>query len=127
MTNDRIKKLELMLQQIDTERIRIVEELLSLQAAALVQPAPLTGSLARGQTPDTNEDKVDLFLSLFRCRKSVYPKLWESQKKDRKGYSPACNNEWDRGLCGKPPQGKIKCSECPNQAFPELNAAKGRQ
>jgi len=122
MSNDRIKKLELMLQQIDSDRSRIVEELLSLQAAALIQPAPLTGSLARERTPDTSEDKVDLFLNLFRCRKSVYPKLWENQKQDRKGYSPACNNEWIRDLCGKPPQGKIKCSGCPNQAFPELDA-----
>src|ERR1039457_6630724 len=36
---------------------------------------------------------------------------WASGKS---GYSPACGNEWVRGLCGKP---KTKCSECPNQAF----------
>lgn len=122
MSVDRIKKLESMLQRSDSERSRIVEELLSLQAAALNQPTPLAGSQASDKIPDTGEDKIGLFLSLFRCRKSVYPKLWENQKQDRKGYSPACNNEWVRGLCGKPPQGKVKCSECPNQAFPELDA-----
>lgn len=117
-----IKNLELRLQQIDSERSRIVEELLSLQAAALNQPAPLAGSQASEKTPDTSEDKINLFLSLFRCRKSVYPKLWENQKQDKKGYSPACTNEWVRGLCEKPPNGNMKCSDCPNQAFPALDA-----
>ena len=92
-TDDRTKKLELRLKEIDAERSRIVEELLSLQAAALNQPAPLAGSQASDKTPDTGEDKISLFLSLFRCRKSVYPKLWENQKQDKKGYSPACTNE----------------------------------
>ena len=122
MPQDRIKALELRLQQLDTERGHVVGELLSLQAEALNRPAPLAGSQASHKIPETSDTKVDLFLSLFRCRKSVYPKLWENQKQDRKGYSPACNNEWVRGLCGKPPNGNIKCSECPNQAFPELDA-----
>ncbi len=36
----------------------------------------------------------------------------------RKGYSPACGNEWVRGVCEKP---RIKYSDCPNQAFPPLD------
>ena len=122
MSNDRIKELEAKLQQLDSDRTRIVEELLRLQRAALSEPAPLAGTQASRITPSASEDKVALFLSLFRCRKSVYPKFWENRKQDKKGYSPACNNEWVRGLCGKPPQGRIKCSECPNQAFPELDS-----
>lgn len=32
---------------------------------------------------------------------------------DRKvGYSPACRNEWVRGICGKP---QVKCGECPTR------------
>lgn len=50
-TDDRSKKLELRLKEIDAERSRIVEELLSLQAAALNQPAPLAGSQASDKTP----------------------------------------------------------------------------
>lgn len=122
MTSNRIEELELQLRNLDSERTRIVQEILSLQAAVLNTNISLIGSQACENTPDTSEDKIKLFLSLFRCRKSVYPKLWENQKQDRKGYSPACSNEWVRGLCGKPPQGKVKCSECPNQAFPELDA-----
>ena len=30
------------------------------------------------------------------------------------GYALACRNEWVRGICEKP---RIKCSNCPNQAF----------
>ena len=122
MSQDRIKELELRLQQLDADRDRVVGELLSLQADAVNRPSPLSGSQASDKIPETSESKIDLFLSLFRCRRSVYPKLWENQKQDRKGYSPACDNEWVRGLCGKPPHGNVKCSECPNQAFPELDA-----
>ena len=71
-------------------------------------------------TPGTNEDKIDLFLSLFGARRSVYPKLWINLKKGSKGYSPACSNEWVHGLCEKP---RVKCSDCPNQNFPPLDHA----
>ena len=122
MSPGRIKELELKLQQIDAERSRVVADIVSLQAEVRNLPAPEIGNTTSDKTPDTGKDKIHLFLSLFRCRKSVYPKLWENQTQDRKGYSPACNNEWVRGLCGKPPKGNIKCSECLNQAFPELDA-----
>ncbi len=44
--------------------------------------------------------------------------LWISSKTGRKGYSPACGNEWVRDLCEKP---RVKCGECPNQAFLPLS------
>jgi superfamily II DNA or RNA helicase len=59
-------------------------------------------------------EKISLFLRLFRGRDNVYPTLWQNQKTGKKGYAPACANEWVRGLCDKP---RIKCGECPNQAF----------
>jgi hypothetical protein len=62
-------------------------------------------------------DKVALFRSWFRGREDVYPIRWES-KTGRSGYSPACNNEWLPGICEKP---RIKCSDCPNQAFPPIS------
>jgi hypothetical protein len=43
-----------------------------------------------------------------------------------KGYSPVCANEWVRGVCGKPPNGRVKCSECPNQAFRPLDEVAAR-
>ena len=59
-------------------------------------------------------DKVALFRSLFRGREDVYARRFESKKTGRSGYQPACGNEWVRGVCDKP---RIKCSDCPNQAF----------
>ncbi len=67
--------------------------------------------------PVTPEEKVQLFRSLFRGRDDVYPKLWVNQKTGRKGYAPACSNEWERGVCEKP---RVKCGECPSQAFLEV-------
>lgn len=60
----------------------------------------------------TNE-KVEIFSSLFRGRVDVYPKRWES-KKGTAGYSPACANEWQSGVCQKP---KVKCGDCDNRKF----------
>ena len=60
------------------------------------------------------QEKVALFKSLFRGRDDVYPRLWENLAKGKKGYAPACFNEWVQGVCEKP---HVKCGECPNQAF----------
>lgn len=60
------------------------------------------------------DEKVALFHRLFRGRDDVYPKLWQNKKSGKKGYSPACANEWVHGVCGKP---RVKCGECPNKAF----------
>ena len=68
-------------------------------------------------------DKVALFIRLFRGREDVYPKLWQNQKTGKKGYSPACANEWVRGVCEKP---LMKCGECPNQAFLPVPASYSR-
>ncbi|MFC1749575.1 DEAD/DEAH box helicase family protein, partial [Pseudomonadota bacterium] len=56
----------------------------------------------------TTEEKIALFHRLFRGREDVYPIRWES-KAGKSGYSPACANEWKRGVCDKP---RIKCSDC---------------
>ncbi len=67
----------------------------------------------------TPSEKVALFIRLFRGRDDVFPKLWQNQKTGKKGYSPACANEWVRGVCEKP---RVKCGECPNQAFLPVTA-----
>ena len=45
----------------------------------------------------TSIEKVALFRALFRGRDDLYPKLWTNSKTGRKGYAPACSNEWVRG------------------------------
>lgn len=62
-------------------------------------------------------EKVALFRKLFHGRSDVFPVRWESNK-GRSGYAPACANEWKPGVCEKP---RIKCGECPNQAFLPLD------
>ena len=64
-------------------------------------------------------EKIALFQRLFRGREDVFPRRWENTRTGKSGYSPACRNEWVPGICRKP---KIKCSECPHQAFVPVTA-----
>lgn len=48
----------------------------------------------------------------------MYAKRWENKTKGTAGYSPACENEWNPGICQKP---KIKRTVCKNQNFLPLN------
>jgi len=87
-------------------------ELATMESMPVVLSTPAIQP--NSDTPITAEGKISLFRQLFRSRDDVYPKLWISTKTGRKGYSPACGNEWVRGVCEKP---RVKCSDCPNQAF----------
>ena len=78
---------------------------------------PSTSDEAINKRSDPDE-KVRLFMSLFRGRDDVYAKRWENKARETAGYSPACGNEWKPGICQKP---KIKCSVCKYQDFLPLN------
>ncbi len=119
--NQRIRDIERRLEALDTERRDLVSELTRLrtQSTPAAELPPVMGSPV-GIEVQTSDDKVRLFHALFAARTSVYPRLWENTSKGIKGYSPACSNEWDRQVCGKP---KIKCTDCPNQAFLKLDSA----
>lgn len=64
------------------------------------------------------QEKIDLFISLFKGRDDVFAKRWDNSRKGTSGYSPACLNEWINGLCNKP---KIKCSQCNNKKYQVLD------
>lgn len=66
----------------------------------------------------TPEEKINIFLDLFRGRADIFAIRWEN-KAGKSGYSVSCDNEWANNICKKP---KVKCSECPNQAFKKLNS-----
>ncbi|MEO6863852.1 MAG: DEAD/DEAH box helicase family protein [Gemmatimonadaceae bacterium] len=68
----------------------------------------------------TAHEKVIIFRSLFRGREDVFPRRWMNAKNGRSGYAPACANEWVHGVCEKP---RIKCGECPNRRFIQLDDA----
>lgn len=64
------------------------------------------------------EEKIRLFMSLFKGRDDVYARRWENKKNGTSGYSPSCLNEWKPGLCIKP---KGTCTGCTNKAYAALD------
>jgi len=62
----------------------------------------------------SKEEKIKLYLSLFRGREDVCAKRW----KNKPGYSPYCFNDFKEGICNKP---RVKCSECKNSSFAPLD------
>ncbi|HTF86920.1 MAG TPA: DEAD/DEAH box helicase family protein [Planctomycetota bacterium] len=85
------------------------------------QPAPVALSVAATSVhfaPITPDEKVRIYRSLFRGRADVYPTRFVSAKTGKPGWAPACANKFVRGVCELP---KMKCGECPNQAFLPAN------
>ncbi len=110
---------EARLAALDHEREDVRSRLkqLGVELAAVDSRTPrreATAPLCSPSSSLTSAEKVALFRSLFRGRDDVYPTLWENARTGKKGYAPACANEWVRGVCEKP---RVKCGECPNQAF----------
>lgn len=64
------------------------------------------------------EEKIALFRRLFHGRDDVYAKRWYSEKLQKGGYAPVCENEWQDGLCNKK---AYKCSKCPNRKLASLS------
>ena len=118
---DEIIREEARLTALDEERDRLSRHIAGLRDRLSSIEKTEQHGLTAQQTilpstpaPLNSAEKVTLFMDLFRGRADVYPKRWVNTKKDTTGYSPACSNEWARGLCDKR---KVKCGECPNQAF----------
>ncbi|BCU75377.1 DEAD/DEAH box helicase family protein [Luteolibacter sp. LG18] len=112
----RITQIEAELHDLEARRDALIRE----RTALLIANNPLDVGVP---VSFSHAEKIALFLSLFRCRNDVFPKLWENSKLERKGYSPACRNEWHRGICEKP---RVKCSECFHQAFPPFDETAAR-
>lgn len=120
-TDDEIRSIENRLSALDQERSALLIDLKNLRSQRDSQkPAILLGRPTLMKTPESNEEKTDLFLTLFRGRESVYPKRWENTKTGKQGYSPVCENEWVKPICDKP---KIKCADCCHQKFSALNSS----
>ena len=113
-----IADLQRRLAELDRERLDILAALEQLKRRAAAEVQPTTSSQTAGAVASpavlSNSEKIALFRSLFRGRDDVFPRRWENSKTGKSGYAPACHNEWVRGICEKP---RIKCSDCPNQAF----------
>ncbi|MDP6777228.1 MAG: DEAD/DEAH box helicase family protein [Candidatus Latescibacteria bacterium] len=113
---------EARLAELEAERERTRERIAALKLrisgcdekdpSVSAEASPTQSSVSA--TPRTSAEKIALFRQLFRGRPDVYPKRWVNDAKGTSGYSPACANEWVRGVCEKP---RVKCGECPGKAF----------
>lgn len=107
------------LAEIERQREALHSRLATLRAELAVLSADELGSsglpIAVGVPgPATSAEKVRLFRALFRGRDDIFPTRFLSKKTGKSGYAPACANKFVRGVCELP---RVKCSECPNQAF----------
>jgi len=98
-----------------TSRARLAALRAELASVAAEPEIRVHLPLATGApVPRTDADKVRLFQTLFRGREDVFPTRFVSKKTGKPGYAPACRNKFVQGICELP---KVKCGECPNQAF----------
>jgi hypothetical protein len=88
---DRIRAIESRLEALAGERNLLVVELSTLRAAAPTNSElpPFLGLPVAARVPESSEEKIDLFLRLFRARESVFPKLWENKAK---GFAMSVEN-----------------------------------
>jgi len=112
-----IARIRRRLADLDAERMALERVLETLEQKPICD-SPTSEGPAFADAPVTNSspsvEKIGLFRRLFAGRPDVFPVRWENKNTGRSGFSPACTNEWVKGICGKP---KVKCGECPHQAF----------
>ena len=65
----------------------------------------------------SNEEKVKIFMEVFKGRTDLYAKRWTSNKTGKSGYSPVCKNEFNTYKCDK---SRVKCNECTNRELMPL-------
>ncbi len=115
LNNEEIKALIEKCRHFENENLQL-RKLLNIDS---ISPIPIQDIKIQSDIDITNEsklttdEKIKLYRLLFRGRDDIFATRWES-KDGRAGYSPACENEWDRRVCRKP---KIKCSECPHSKW----------
>lgn len=108
---EKIKTLEAELLALNKRRAALEKELKVLHHQ---YHQPSLGVRSEETRSFSKEEKINLFMEFFKGRDDVFAKRWDNAKTGKSGYSPLCSNEWVKGVCNKP---RIKCSNCPNQAF----------
>lgn len=81
--------------------------------------APKSDATAPVHAGSTSQEKIDFFLLLFRGRDNLYARRYYNLKTGKSGYVPACQNEWQPGMCDKK---AYRCPDCPNRSFKPLTA-----
>ena len=57
----------------------------------------------------STEEKIKIFMEIFKGRIDIYAKRWTSSTTGKSGYSPVCINEFNTYKCDKP---RVKCNNC---------------
>jgi superfamily II DNA or RNA helicase len=114
-----IARVQARLKAVDAERKELEARLGKLQrqperSSCVDHFSVVANPQSRVTAASPTSNKVALFRQMFVGRPDIFPIRWENRKTGKAGYAPACANEWAKGLCNKP---KIKCGECPHQAF----------
>ena len=105
------------LQHSELDKIDAKLAQLELDKQNLLSKRAVLMNIEEHQFQFSTSQKIDIYMQLFRGRQDIYANRWQN-KQGRSGYSVACSNEWQQGKCNKP---KVKCMECPNQAFKKLD------
>jgi superfamily II DNA or RNA helicase len=115
---ENIARIRRRLAELSDEQMALERELEAFEQQLISDSQAHANKQVFANAPVTNSspsvEKVQLFRQLFAGRPDVFPVRWNNKKDGRSGYSPACSNEWAKGICGKP---KVKCGDCPHQAF----------
>ncbi|MEA2094028.1 MAG: DEAD/DEAH box helicase family protein, partial [Pseudomonadota bacterium] len=95
------------LAQLDRKRAEVLEEIEILRQEREVLGQTISEPFhpyvdAPVSNQSAENEKIPLFRRLFKGRQDVYPKRFESARTGKRGYQPACRNEWVRGICEKP-------------------------
>ena len=118
-----IAQAENRLAQLDRERGQTLKLLAALREQRAVAVRAVADTSPRRDLTSSGDELVSVMRRLFRGREDVYARRWESAKTGRSGYSPACKNEWVRGLCQKP---QTKCADCLQREYLSLSVVSVR-
>lgn len=90
------------------------EWLAGAERYAAQPPSPLSSTLTMHSSA---ERKIALMRLLFKGREDVYAGAYVGKLTGKLGYSPVCENRWDRSLCDCR---NVSCAQCPNRHFAPL-------
>lgn len=102
------------LKNLENEKKEYLKKLYEQKRLAVADEYLIETNDAAVNNYSTEFEKIELFRSIFKGREDVFPRRFESKRTGRKGYQPACRNEWVEGICRKP---KVTCADCLNREF----------
>ncbi|MEA1875776.1 MAG: DEAD/DEAH box helicase family protein [Bacteroidota bacterium] len=115
---EQIQSIRHELAELAAKRDKLEKELLRLEKNHKVSTSETDNALNTVTNDSHHDQKIELFMSLFKGRADVFSKRFESQKTGKSGYQPACDNEWVSGTCKKP---NVKCANCEHREFTPLS------